>query len=206
VHHGTVARVLAQAGLPRIGSASRPSRIDPYRPVFCVAGRQLPTTLGSMPPSRQRSPAACRPQRYGALTTTAGRRGMSRSSRATARELLFLQTIRTASSWRLPSWFCPARLTVLAQKWSAVKRPWSRDYKGVYEAPSSRILCKLLSFNTNSAQTPGGNWEGRTILNRLNNPVVRGANEEKALAALRSCGSWPSSCRMLKLRASMRRK
>ena len=32
VHHGTVARVLAQAGLPRIGQRPRPSRIDPYLP------------------------------------------------------------------------------------------------------------------------------------------------------------------------------
>ena len=31
VHHGTVTRVLAQAGLPRIRSA-RPSQIDPYLP------------------------------------------------------------------------------------------------------------------------------------------------------------------------------
>ena len=32
VHYGTVARVLAQAGLPRIGASSRPSRVDPYLP------------------------------------------------------------------------------------------------------------------------------------------------------------------------------
>jgi transposase len=32
VHHGTVSRVLAQAGLPRIGRPPRPSRIDPYLP------------------------------------------------------------------------------------------------------------------------------------------------------------------------------
>src|SRR5215831_8114347 len=32
LHHGTVARVSAQAGLPRIASPARPSRIDPYLP------------------------------------------------------------------------------------------------------------------------------------------------------------------------------
>ncbi|KAF7961355.1 hypothetical protein AWV80_34070 [Cupriavidus sp. UYMU48A] len=30
VHRGTVQRVLAQAGLPRLGAVQRPSRIDPY--------------------------------------------------------------------------------------------------------------------------------------------------------------------------------
>jgi uncharacterized protein YyaL (SSP411 family) len=33
--------------------------------------------------------------------------------------------------------------------------------------------------------TTGGNWEGRTILNRLNSPILRSANDEKALAAMR---------------------
>jgi hypothetical protein len=32
VHHGTVYRVLAQAGLPRIGGLQRPSKIDAYLP------------------------------------------------------------------------------------------------------------------------------------------------------------------------------
>ena len=32
VHHGTVLRVLTQAGLPRTGIAPRASRIDPYLP------------------------------------------------------------------------------------------------------------------------------------------------------------------------------
>jgi uncharacterized protein YyaL (SSP411 family) len=33
--------------------------------------------------------------------------------------------------------------------------------------------------------TAGGNWEGRTILNRLTNPILRGASDEKALAGMR---------------------
>ena len=32
VHHSTVSRVLAQAGLPRIGAPQRASAIDPYLP------------------------------------------------------------------------------------------------------------------------------------------------------------------------------
>lgn len=32
VHLGTVQQVLAQAGLPRIGAAQRPSQIDAYLP------------------------------------------------------------------------------------------------------------------------------------------------------------------------------
>jgi hypothetical protein len=39
VHHGTVHRVLAQAGLPRIGGLQRPSQIDAYLP-FIVSARQ----------------------------------------------------------------------------------------------------------------------------------------------------------------------
>jgi uncharacterized protein len=33
--------------------------------------------------------------------------------------------------------------------------------------------------------TADGNWEGRTILNRLANPILRGVNDEKALARMR---------------------
>jgi uncharacterized protein len=33
--------------------------------------------------------------------------------------------------------------------------------------------------------TAGGNWEGRAILNRLTNPILGGANDEKALARMR---------------------
>jgi hypothetical protein len=32
IHHGVVQRVLAQAGLPRIGPPPRPSKIDAYLP------------------------------------------------------------------------------------------------------------------------------------------------------------------------------
>jgi transposase len=47
VHHGTVARVLAQAGLPRIGSPSRPSRIDPYLPFILATLEKFPTLTAS---------------------------------------------------------------------------------------------------------------------------------------------------------------
>ena len=49
VHHSVVRRVLAQAGLPRIGPAKRPSPIDAYlplireqAPVWNAAGRLWP--------------------------------------------------------------------------------------------------------------------------------------------------------------------
>jgi transposase len=47
VHHGTVARVLAQAGLPRIGSPSRSSRIDPYLPFILGILEKFPTLTAS---------------------------------------------------------------------------------------------------------------------------------------------------------------
>jgi hypothetical protein len=34
VHHGTVTRVLAQAGLPKIDGPQRPSKVDPYLPLI----------------------------------------------------------------------------------------------------------------------------------------------------------------------------
>jgi hypothetical protein len=43
VHHGTVRRVLTQAGLPRTGIAPRPSRIDPYLPLIHATLAQFPT-------------------------------------------------------------------------------------------------------------------------------------------------------------------
>ena len=42
LHHGTVQRVLAQAGLPRAGQPQRPSQIDTYLPF-------LRETLGKFP-------------------------------------------------------------------------------------------------------------------------------------------------------------
>jgi len=42
VHRGTVQRVLAQAGLPRVGAVQRPSQIDPYLPF-------IHETLGKFP-------------------------------------------------------------------------------------------------------------------------------------------------------------
>jgi transposase len=47
VHHGTVARVLAQAGLPRIGQRPRPSRIDPYLPFIRQTLESFPTLTAS---------------------------------------------------------------------------------------------------------------------------------------------------------------
>jgi transposase len=47
VHHGTVARVLAQAGLPRIGRSARPSRIDPYLPFILATLEKFPTLTSS---------------------------------------------------------------------------------------------------------------------------------------------------------------
>ena len=47
VHHGTVARVLAQAGLPRIGPPARRSRIDPYLPFIHQTLEKFPTLTAS---------------------------------------------------------------------------------------------------------------------------------------------------------------
>ena len=43
VHHGTVARVLRQAGLPRLGPPARPSVIDPYLPFILETLQKFPT-------------------------------------------------------------------------------------------------------------------------------------------------------------------
>jgi transposase len=43
VHHGTVARVLRQAGLPRLGPPARPSVIDPYLPFIIATLQKFPT-------------------------------------------------------------------------------------------------------------------------------------------------------------------
>jgi len=47
VHHGTVNRVLIQAGLPRIGRPPRPSRIDPYLPFIRQTLETFPTLTAS---------------------------------------------------------------------------------------------------------------------------------------------------------------
>jgi transposase len=47
VHHTTVARVLAQAGLPRSGRPPRPSRIDPYLPFIRQTLETFPTLTAS---------------------------------------------------------------------------------------------------------------------------------------------------------------
>jgi transposase len=43
VHHSTVSRVLAQAGLPRMGAPRRPSAIDAYLPFILETLEQFPT-------------------------------------------------------------------------------------------------------------------------------------------------------------------
>ncbi len=47
VHHGTVARVLHQAGLPRLGAPLRPSAVDPYLPFILQTLEQFPTLTAS---------------------------------------------------------------------------------------------------------------------------------------------------------------
>ena len=47
LHHGTVARVLAQAGLPRLASPARGSRIDPYLPFILATLQKFPTLTAS---------------------------------------------------------------------------------------------------------------------------------------------------------------
>jgi len=47
VHHGTVARVLAQAGLPRIGTPARRSRVEPYLPFIHATLEKFPTLTAS---------------------------------------------------------------------------------------------------------------------------------------------------------------
>jgi transposase len=47
VHRGTVARVLAQAGLPSIGSPARASQIDPYLPFIHQTLEKFPTLTAS---------------------------------------------------------------------------------------------------------------------------------------------------------------
>jgi len=47
VHHSVVHRVLAQALLPRIGAAPRPSRIDPYLPLIRETLEKFPTLTAS---------------------------------------------------------------------------------------------------------------------------------------------------------------
>ncbi len=47
VHPDTVARVLAQAGLPRIGPPTRPSVIDPYLPFILQTLEKFPTLTAS---------------------------------------------------------------------------------------------------------------------------------------------------------------
>jgi transposase len=47
LHHGTVQRVLAQAGLPKIGRLQRPSQIDPYLPFIAQTLEKFPTLTAS---------------------------------------------------------------------------------------------------------------------------------------------------------------
>src|SRR3954447_3361857 len=47
VHHGTVARVLAQAGLPRTGPPARRSLVEPYLPFIVATLQKFPTLTAS---------------------------------------------------------------------------------------------------------------------------------------------------------------
>src|SRR5271155_2062438 len=47
VHHGTVARVLAQAGLPRIGPPARRSQVESYLPFIHQTLEKFPTLTAS---------------------------------------------------------------------------------------------------------------------------------------------------------------
>jgi transposase len=47
VHHSVVRRVLAQAGLPRLGPPPRPSQIDPYLPFILQTLEKFPTLTAS---------------------------------------------------------------------------------------------------------------------------------------------------------------
>jgi transposase len=47
VHHSTVTRVLAQAGLPRTDTLQRPSKIDPYLPLILETLRKYPRLTAS---------------------------------------------------------------------------------------------------------------------------------------------------------------
>lgn len=47
VHHGTVTRILAQAGLPKIGAPRRASAIDPYLPFIRETLEKFPTLTAS---------------------------------------------------------------------------------------------------------------------------------------------------------------
>jgi hypothetical protein len=46
VHHGTVTRVLAQAGLPKIDGRQRPSKVDPYLPLILETLKKYPLCRG----------------------------------------------------------------------------------------------------------------------------------------------------------------
>jgi transposase len=47
VHHGTVTRVLAQAGLPKIDGPQRPSKVDPYLPLILETLKKYPKLTAS---------------------------------------------------------------------------------------------------------------------------------------------------------------
>ena len=47
VHHGTVMRVLSQAGLPRTGPLARRSQVEPYLPFILETLQKFPTLTAS---------------------------------------------------------------------------------------------------------------------------------------------------------------
>ena len=94
IHHSVVRRVLAQAGLPRVGPPPRPSKIDAYLPFIRQTLESFPTLTASrlyvmayergyrgnprsLPPSDRLSPAA--PESRGVSTSAHASRGRGTS-------------------------------------------------------------------------------------------------------------------------------
>src|SRR5436853_3138788 len=55
VHHGTVARVLGQAGLPRIGPPARHSQVEPYLPFIHQTLEKFSLSRAASPTGTRRS-------------------------------------------------------------------------------------------------------------------------------------------------------
>jgi len=73
VHHSVVRRVLAQAGLPRLGPPPRPSQIDAYLPFILQTLEKFPTLTASRLHAmvRERGYRGSRPCEGGAPITSA---------------------------------------------------------------------------------------------------------------------------------------
>ena len=59
VHHGTVDRVLSQAGLPKVERSHRPSQVDPYLPFIRATLEKFPTLTASRLYAMVRSRGYC---------------------------------------------------------------------------------------------------------------------------------------------------